>query len=390
MVPTQPVFTQLINAPVFAFFGFEYYATTGAFFLGLLLGCIWGAFLIRIVSRYRRTMINLEENSERYQKYTAKKSVRFATWLFLGKGQDKATYEKLLTKPVGLPVRPIGVIAAVLTVVLLFLLQMFFAEPIVTTVLRNSLERANGATVDVQAANLDLGSGTLSVEGLALADPNALDTDIFRATTLTADISSNDLLRKRMTFDHIVIADASTGATRAVPGRIIGPKRQPTAEDEDGITPEAEEKTIEDYIESAEQWRDRLAQLKDWLERIAGPDPDEEDAGKPDGETIREQIRELGRARVIASHLIREQPTLTITLLEANGIRAVQLEDEVLDLRGEHLSTHPALVGEPPHILLTSQSGDIFADVLLRAGPESSEQDIDVHWEESGSRYRGG
>ena len=41
--------------------------------------------------------------------------------------------------------------------------------------------------------------------GLAIADPNALNMDIFRTDKGEADISLSDLLRKRMAIDRVVI-----------------------------------------------------------------------------------------------------------------------------------------------------------------------------------------
>ena len=64
------------------------------------------------------------------------------------------------------------------------------------------------ATVDLERADVDLAAGRMTVTGLAVADPNALDTDLFRASTIEADVSATNLLRKRLKIDRIVMSDA--------------------------------------------------------------------------------------------------------------------------------------------------------------------------------------
>ena len=75
-----------------------------------------------------------------------------------------------------------------LVVALLWIGQMFFAEPFVTAALQSGLERANGATVDVDSAELDLRKGRLTVHGLAMADSLVYATARrFEATLVTGD-----------------------------------------------------------------------------------------------------------------------------------------------------------------------------------------------------------
>ena len=150
----------------------------------------------------------------------------------------------------------------VLFVILLVAVSMLFTGPIVTAALRQGLERANGATVDIDTANMDFDSGRLTVNGLAICDPNALDTNLLAAAKLEADISNTDLLRKRITLDRVVLIDAVHGAKRVVPGRIVGPLPRPS---DAGETKEGE-KTLGDYLENAERWKQRLAQAKRWLD----------------------------------------------------------------------------------------------------------------------------
>ncbi len=369
--PTRPLFEWAINTPVLALFGFEYYATTGGMVIGLALGLVLGALLTGSVGRFRKVMASLEEGSERYQKFSSKKSVKLLTFVFIGGGKGKKGYDDLLSKKIGNPIRTIGVVFAVLFLALAFVGQMFLAEPILTSQLTRGLERANGATVDLESANLDLGEGTLQLTGLAMADPNALETDLFRATTITANVSGASLLTKRIALDQLVIEDASSGEQRAAPGSIVGPPPQPAPAPPTGD----EEKTIDDYIAEAEKWKERLAQAREWLEKVGQREPGEDLPPEQRRETLKErlarEVREKGYARVKAEHLIEGAPTFLISDLEALGVRAAQLEGEVLDIRGTNLSTHPHLVEGQTDLEITSRSGNLEARTSIGAADSS-------------------
>jgi uncharacterized protein (TIGR03546 family) len=365
--PTQPLFAWAINAPVLALFGLDYYVTTGGAAIGLVLGLGVGFGLVAVVKGFRRKMASLEENSEAYKRYAGKWWVRVLAFLFIGGGPGKVSYSQMLDKRIGNPVRPLGLALVVLVVALLWIVQAFASGPILTAALVSGLEQANGATVDLSNADMDLKGGRLTITGLAMADPNNLATDIFRAASLEADISGADLLRRRVGMDTVVVKEASSGAQRTVPGRLIGPPPEPAP----APTGEGDEKTIDDYIKQAKEWKERLAQVRKWLEEMSGG---EAPAGTPEEqrETLRErlerEVREKGYRNVRAEHLIEGAPTFLIRDFVAEGVTAAQLEGEVLDIHGTNLSTQPQLVEGTAKIEVRSRSGRLEADVALGTG----------------------
>ena len=365
--PLQGLFRAMINAPVLALFGFEYYATVGGVVVGALLGAVVGVALTMALKRFRRQMARLEEGSERYQRISSKKWVRFTAWLLIGPGHGKRSYAELAERRVGNPVRVLGLVAVVLFVGLLFVVRLFLTEPIVTAALKNGLERANGATVDVGSADLDLSQGRLVITGLAMADPERLTHDVFRAARVEANVSGADLLRKRLVLDAVAATDAASGAQRAIPGRRVGPAREPSEPPE----PKTEdEKTLDDYIADAQKWKDRLAQVKDWLERVG--EREGADGQPPKKETLEErlrrQVRELGYARVRASHLVEETPTLLVRSARVEKLRVESVEGEVFGVEGENLSTQPWLVEEKPQVRVTTESGRYGGEAVLVGG----------------------
>lgn len=355
----------IINAPVLAWFGFEYYATTGGIVLGVVVGAVATALLVIAIGKLRRKLAGMEEGSERYKKATSKKWVRSLLWIFFG--GHKKSYAELSAKRVGLPIRPLGAVVALLMVALVWVGTMFLTEPVVTYAMKAGLERANGATVDVGSADIDLSSGQLVVTSLAMADPEDLGTDIFRAGKLQGNVSNADLLRKRFAIDRLVASEASTGEARKAPGVLVGPRRKPPE-------PTGEGKTLEDYLKEAEKWKGRLKQAREWLEKVNDKKPGEEETGPgapPEGkkETLRErlarEVAEKGYAFVAADHLVDDAPKVLVREVIVEGMTAADAPGEVFDARGENLSTQPWLVEGAPKVTVSSRSGLYQADVTL-------------------------
>jgi hypothetical protein len=266
----------------------------------------------------------------------------------------------------------VGVGLALVALASGYVLVQFFNEPFVTSALRRGLEQANGATVDIERATVDLEAGRVEIVGLAMADPNDLSTDLLRAERATADVSGVDLLRKRMALDRVVLANASHGQPRQRPGVLVGHAPAP-ADDPRDVTlriPDAEQ--IEKYIRQAEEWKDRLAQVRRWLEKLARrTEPGDADDGKDlsPWERAARHARQSGYARARAVHLIEGAPTFLVRELLAEGVRAKGLpEGETLDIRGRNLSTHPDRVEGRPEIEVRSSRGTLSLDALLEMG----------------------
>jgi uncharacterized protein (TIGR03546 family) len=363
--PLEGLFRWAVNAPVLAYFGFEHYATTGGLVLGLSIGAAIGLVIVSLLTAFRRKVAGLQEGSERYRRFTSKGWVKAATFVFVGGGKGKKAYSELLEKKVGNPVRITGLVVSAGVVAGIFFLGKQLAAPYLTSALESGLAEANGATVDLERAELDLRGGRLSLFGLALADPNDLSRDVFRARHLEADINTKDLLRKRLAIDSLVVSEAWSGVTRETPGERVGP---PPAPSEVESEPAGDAKTIDDYVRDARVWKERLAQAREWLDRLS---KSEEVAAGEKGETLEErlerQARESGYAAVVAEHLIEGAPTLLVSRLVVEGLSVASLGETLLDVRGYNLSTQPRLVDGGPRLEIRARDGSLTADLALDA-----------------------
>lgn len=363
--PSEGLFAWLVNAPVLALFGFEYYATTGGLVLGVLLGTFFGLATVRSVRSFRSKMVDLDKNSEAWKRFNQRWWVKAFVLIFIGGGHGKLTYEELLVKKGGSPFRPLGLVAAALMVVIGFVVSLFASDSIARYVLQDNLEKANGATVDLGGVELQLGEGRMDLFDLAMADPEQLGRDLFRAERIEADISQADLWRKRMHIENLRVVDSSTGETRKFPGQLTRPLPEaPPVDPED-----TGEKTLEDYLQEAEKWKSRLEQVADWLDRFSGPEETAEgEPVEPEDEAAKERrFREMGYRNVVAKHLITGAPTLLVSVVSVEKMKVAQMPEETLDISGENLSTHPSLVEEAPRLTVRSSADSLLFDISLAA-----------------------
>ena len=346
--PLQGLFRGLVNGKVTAWFGLEYYATSGGIVLGLGFGLLLGWLTNRTIRTIRTRMAAVEESSDAYKKYASKRSVRFLTWLLLGKGKGKQSWQELATsKRQGLPIRLLGVLTAGLLVGSVWVFQSWFSTPVLTRNVQAGLEAMNGATVDLAAAELALGSGTVSLRGLAIADNKELGKDLLAADAVVATIDTGELLRKRFVIDTVRATNARGGTGRKLPG-IVVPK------DPDAVEPpppppagEAGAKTVEDWLQDYELWKGRLQQAAEWIEAMTGGDAEPVATTPEAQEQQRKDQEALGLAKVVAKHLLDDAPRFLIRSIDIEGISyTIGARQEVLDLRARNLSDAPALVAE--------------------------------------------
>ena len=361
--PLEGVFRAIINTPVFALLGVENYATTGGMLLGIIFGALIAMVVIQGVTRFRTRMAHASANSDRYKKWQSKTWVRWSVFLLAGGGLKDPDYTALAATKIGNPVRPLGVVFVFVTTVFIIVSFKFFAPTIIKTVLLNGLEKANGASVDLESADIDLRAGRLVLTGLAVTDPQNLSTNLFAADHLEADISGSDLLRKRLAIDNLVIVGAELGKTRRVPGRVV---HAPPDVESDSKWNLPDSGSLDDYLNNAQIWRDRLVLLKSWLDRLNG-DPAQDNAGQDEStaptESWDKRLERIAAARgydqITADHLITDSPVFLISSLRAEKVNATWLPDELLSITARNLSTQPHLVAEPAKITITSSRNTI-------------------------------
>lgn len=371
--PTQGFFKSLANGPITAYFGLEYYVVPGGQLIALVVGGAIGIALTRLLAAYRRKMIQVEQNPGRVSEWSSKGWVKALKFIFLGSGKGKKSYQELLSKKWGNPIRVPGLIAAVLIVALGYFGLKSLSDPLITAAIKDGLETANGATVDLKNAHLDLDEGRIEIDGLALADPENLDTNLFASDRIVADISSADILKKRFSIDSLVFENASSGLSRETKGSYVG-KRPKTKKESPIQLPDY--KDLGSVLEDAPEWKERLAQVKKWLEALGGEGGDNESTSLK--ETLANRIQSLGYTHVSKTDLIEGSPTVFIRNLIATQVKTEYFKKATLSIEADNLSSHPSLVESDPKIRITSSDDSLIATLTLGAAAGRADNLVDI------------
>ncbi len=369
--PTQGLFSSLYNGPVTAYFGLDYYVVPGGQLLGLFVGIAFGYLFFRGLKGYRNKMAKRE--SEREGPSQKKAWVKTMEFIFVGK-KSKKSYDDFLARKVGYPIRVLGLIIVVVFGCILYGASILFSDAVIASMARDGLSNANGATVDLESVNLNLDEGKLELLGIAFADPNNLETDIMRAKRIVADVSAADILRKRFSMDKLVVDTATSGESRSSPGKHVGPRYD---SDQKPVLEMPDFKDLDSVIENGKVWKERLAQVRRWLDRISSAKPDILKTPGKWEEELASRIRAVGHANVKADMLTQDSPLVLIRNFEAFGVEAKQLEGRLIDIEGNNLSTHPHLVQDSPSISINSQDGIIKAALSLGLAAGRDKNDLD-------------
>ncbi|MCP4833853.1 MAG: hypothetical protein GY895_03730 [Phycisphaera sp.] len=375
--PTRPIAAALVNGPVTAWLGFDSYLAVGGLVLGLVIGVVLGIVVSRVVIRLRSVLGGLEEGSDAFRILMERRTVRWAAWILFG-GIPKDGFASSASRR-GLPFRLSGLVFCGIVVAGIAVGGWLLADGAAKQMLVRELTRLNGSTVDIDDIRIEWFSGRAELVGLQISDPEALDRNLFAADRLTADLDLGAVLRRRFAVDDVIVAsarldvDRTVPATREEPPKDAEPAKDSEPDEVDGVP--LPEGNLEDYLKTAEQWKDRLRQVQGILEKIANRAPvgdtSETNTSEPatEGDSLeawlREQVDLHGYAGVRAGHLLEENPTVVVRRIEAAGIRMRKQDSPTYDLLVQSVSTQPNLVETPPSVDLRASDESLTADLSL-------------------------
>ena len=374
--PTRPIAAALANGPVTAWLGFDSYLSVGGLVLGLVIGVVLGLVVSKVVLRLRSAIAGLEEGSDAFRALMQRRTIRWAAWILFG-GIPKGGFASSAARR-GLPIRISGVVISTLLIVLVVIAGWLLAGGAAKRVLVRELTRLNGSTVDIEALDIAWFGGRAEIVGLQISNPEALDRNFFEAERLAADLDLDSFLRRRFAIDDVVVSSARLESDRTTPAiRHESSSQAPTIEDEspseiDGVP--LPEGNLEDYLQTAREWKERLQQIQGVLEKIADriPPASAPEADSPSSDSddsleawLREQVDLHGYAGVRATHLIEGTPTVLVRKIEADGIRTREQSAPTYDLVITSISTEPGLVESPPAIEVRSSDESLTAELEL-------------------------
>ena len=368
---------KLSQLPVLAWFGFERYATVGALIAGVPLAVVAAFITNGGVQKMRNAGADLHANPT-FDAFAQSFLGVTALTLLLGKS-SKEGLGSALNKVVPLFRVKEGLIGASL-IALLALGIWQWAKSDLKSALVPVLERANGATVEIDRLSLNIWTGTLDLTGLEVADPSNLSANLFSARALRVSVSSAALLSKRILVEEVRAQEARSGMPRTSPGQLTGPFIGPVA-----ITaPTSDE--VGNYLEDAAAWVDRLRQVQALLKRWGGVIPEGSEAEPAiDSPSYRawldEQIAQSGYTGLSFAPIEEGYWSALAEKVSVDSIRIAALADKNLTVLAENLASNPKQIAVSPRIEVTSDDESIGVliqlDELSAAGANRLELSFD-------------
>lgn len=355
--PAEPIFQALINAPVLALCGFEYYTTTGALLLGPAIGMASGLVILAAAALCRR---GEDGGAHTHNMLRDHGLWRIARTALMVVGGSRGMTDGALGRSGGRLFRPVGVALTVIVLPLLLVTPLVLPGPVLARGIEAGFESAHSAELEIESAEFDLNRRRLLLRGFALADPQDPRHDLLRAEAVEASIRGVDLLRKRVTVTRLVLHGARTDVPRRGPEETpTGPSRHPVGPSHDPGS-EGVMKAGDGLVRGP--WMRRLAELRAYLEGLAapateGPSPPRRVRRRDPERELMARAERVGYRRVAADHLVDGGPALTVLELIAERVRAAGLEGQTVDVYGYDLSSAPRLRdGRPPRVRVVSSA----------------------------------
>lgn len=351
----------LSQLPVLAWFGFERYSTVGALVAGVPLALVLAFIANSGIQKMRNSGADLQANAT-FDAFAQSFLGRTSLTLLLGKS-SKDGLGSALNKTVPLFRLKEGLVVALLMTVLgLGLWQ--WAKSDLKSALVPVLERANGATVDIDRLSLNVWTGTLDVTGLEVTDPSDLAVNLFSASELRVAVSSSALLSKRIVIKEVWAQEARSGMPRTSPGQLVGPLIDPTTIS----TPTAED--LGGYLEEADHWLDRLKQAQNWFKKwegrtSEGPESTPEPGSPNYEEWLQEQIVQSGYVSPSFAPIEAGYWSVVAKKVSMDPVRVAALGDKNLTVLAENLASNPKQLAASPKLEVNSDDKSIGVSIQL-------------------------
>jgi len=265
----------LASIPIIGITDFSKYAVVGGLIAGPVVGVVAGLLLARSVIGFRRTLLKLEENSEKFKKWYSKTWVRILDRILIGKRtKDTKALFTVKTKII----RKAGVAFAVILLVIIGGAFHYLKDTKIKDYAAVKLTQLNGAEVNLESLKLSILNGEASVSGIQVTDANNPANNQISVENISADASVYDLMLGKVVLDKVRLSDIQFGQKRQAPGKVIETK----AEEPEVFDPCEYKVAVEDisklekYLENAKAMRQWLQKARKWL-----PDPNDKEGEAP-------------------------------------------------------------------------------------------------------------
>ena len=321
--------TGLASVPVVGITDFSRYALAGGLVLGPAVGAVCGLILAVAVFSFRRTMLKLNEKSEKFRVYYSKFWVRLLDRILLGKRTKdvhgmfaKAKY-----------IRKAGIVLAVLVVGGFLAAAHFLSDSVIKGYTVSALTKVNGAEANIESLGLSVANGDVSVSGVQLTDPKNPMQNQVAIEKMEAKASIYDLLLGKVVVDKMEISQVRFNQARKTPGEVLPQPAEEKPVDANAYKFDTEK--LEKYVKDARKLKEQLEKLRKWLPegKKGGPadgnQPTVAAEKKPEKylEYLTARMATAPTPRVLAKQLLADKTEIPSKLFGNSKIEITNLSD---------------------------------------------------------------
>jgi len=265
----------LATIPIIGITDFSKYAVVGGLIAGPVVGVVAGLLLARSVIRFRRMLLKVEENSEKFRTWYSKTWVRILDRILISKRTKDA--KSLFTVKTKI-VRKAGVAFAVILLVIFGVATHYLKDTKIKEYASTRLSQLNGAEVNLETLKLSILNGEASVSGIQVTDANNPGNNQIAVENISADASVYDLTLGKVVLDKVRLSDIQFDQKRQTPGKVIKTK----AEEPEVFDPCEYKVAVED-ISKLDKYLDNAKAVKEWLKKARQwlPDPNDKEGEAP-------------------------------------------------------------------------------------------------------------
>ena len=355
----SPILKLLAAIPIIGITDFSKYAVAGGVIVGPVVGAVAGLLLARSVISFRRTLLKVEEGSEKFKKWYSNRWVRILDRILVGKRIKDA--KALFTAKTKI-FRKAGVVLAVILLIICGVVTSFIKDTRVKEYATAKLTKANGAEVNLETLNLSILSGDASASGIQVTDADNPQNNQIAVEKISANASIYNLLLGKVVMDKVLVSDVQFNQKRETPGEVIKEKAEPRVFDPCDYKVTVEDiSRLEKYLKNARAVKEWLQKIRKWL-----PEPDDKEA---------EAAMEKAPAKYLDYLVARAdvQPTPRFlaqnVLLEKVKIPSLVFGTTIISI--ENISDCPSAAGLP--IKLEVKSNDTPLEINLTFDYSSKE-----------------
>jgi uncharacterized protein (TIGR03546 family) len=260
----------LESVPVIGITDFNRYSVAGAVVLGPIIGGIAGLLMARSVIGFRRTLLKVEEGSDKFKKWYSNRWVRILDRLLIGKRTKDA--KSLFTAKTKY-VRKAGVALAVLVLVASVVATTLIKDSAIKDYASRTMTRANGAEVNIEDLNISALTGSVWASGIQVTDPQKPQNNQVSFEKVAADASLYSLSLGKLVMEQVEVSNVKFNQKRSTPGSLAEPDVREKAAIFDPCDFKLENidlSKLDTYIKDATDLKEKLQKLRKWLPKADG------------------------------------------------------------------------------------------------------------------------